>query len=76
MQLIVQDRDDCYAFSTFFYLKLASDGYDGVSQWAKKDDIFSKRLLFVPVHLDVHWCLVAVNMELNQISYYDSFAQE
>ncbi len=47
----------CYAFSTFFYTKLSSDGFAGVSRWTRRLDLFTFDLVFVPVHLAVHWCL-------------------
>lgn len=35
-------------------------------------DLFSKSLLLVPVHLEVHWCLVAVDNVRKRICLYDS----
>lgn len=35
-------------------------------------DLFSKTLLLVPVHLDVHWCLVTANVVTKKIYLYDS----
>lgn len=35
-------------------------------------DLFSKRLLLVPIHLEVHWCLVAANNIKKKICLYDS----
>ena len=29
-------------------------------------------LLFVPVHLGVHWCMAVVDMRQRQLAYYDS----
>ena len=56
----------------FFYAKLASSGYDGVSHWMKEVDILSKRLLLVPVHLGNHWCLATIHLKFKQLCYYDS----
>jgi len=61
-----------YAFNTFFYLALSDKGYSHVCRWTKKIDIFSKLKLFIPVHIDDHWCLVYVNFEKKSIGYYDS----
>ncbi len=46
-----------YAFSTFFYPKVVSDGHSGVKRWTRKVDIFAHEILLIPVHLGVHWCL-------------------
>lgn len=35
-------------------------------------DLFSKSLLLVPVHLEVHWCLVAADNARKRICLYDS----
>lgn len=35
-------------------------------------DLFSKSLLLVPVHLEVHWCLVAADNVRKRICLYDS----
>ncbi len=51
---------DVYVYSTFFYTKLFSSGHQRVQRWSKGVDIFSKRLLIFPVHLQAHWCLAAV----------------
>ncbi|KAH0540149.1 hypothetical protein KQX54_013387 [Cotesia glomerata] len=39
----------------------------------KKDaDIFIKRLVLIPIHLGIHWCLCAVDNINKSITYYDS----
>lgn len=35
-------------------------------------DLFSKSLLLVPIHLEVHWCLVAADNARKKICLYDS----
>lgn len=35
-------------------------------------DLFSKSLLLVPVHLEVHWCLVTADIVNKKICLYDS----
>ena len=75
MNLIAQKFSDVYVYSTFFYTKLLSSGHQGVRCWNKQVDIFSKRLLLFPVHLQAHWCLAAVKIADGQISYYDSLGQ-
>ena len=49
-----------YSFATFFYPRLAKDGYRGVQRWTKKVDLFSYNIILVPIHLGLHWTL-AVN---------------
>uniref|UniRef100_A0A3Q3RXQ9 SUMO specific peptidase 5 n=1 Tax=Mastacembelus armatus TaxID=205130 RepID=A0A3Q3RXQ9_9TELE len=59
-------------FNSFFHKKLVAKGYDGVKRWTKKVDLFSKWLLLIPIHLEIHWSLVTVTMATKTISYYDS----
>ena len=42
--------------------KLKDKGPDFVSSWTAKKgiDIFKKKLIFIPVHADVHWSLCVV----------------
>lgn len=61
-----------YAFNTFFYLALSAKGYSHVCRWTKKIDIFSKKKLFIPIHIDEHWCLVYVDFTKKTIQYFDS----
>ena len=40
-------------------------------------DIFAYDILLVPIHhLEVHWCLAAIDCNLKLISYYDSLRNE
>ncbi|KAL4631491.1 sentrin-specific protease 3-like [Arapaima gigas] len=64
--------DKVHFFNSFFYDKLRTNGYDGVKRWTKNVDIFQKNLLFVPIHLEVHWSLVCVDVPQRTITYYDS----
>ena len=63
MELIVErsnTRDKlpkAHAMNTFFYPKLSSQGYKSVRRWTKRVDIFSKDIVFYPIHLGVHWTL-------------------
>ncbi|KAM3930227.1 sentrin-specific protease 5 isoform 2-T2 [Leptodactylus fuscus] len=59
-------------FNTFFHKQLVTKGYEGVKRWTKKVDIFKKTLILIPIHLLVHWVLVAVNIPNKTISFYDS----
>ncbi|XP_018588799.1 sentrin-specific protease 3b [Scleropages formosus] len=64
--------DKVHFFNSFFYDKLRTNGYDGVKRWTKNVDIFQKNLLFIPIHLEVHWSLVCVDVPQRTITYYDS----
>ncbi|KAK7909388.1 hypothetical protein WMY93_014072 [Mugilogobius chulae] len=59
-------------FNSFFYDKLRTKGYDGVKRWTKNVDIFGKELLLIPIHLEVHWSLVSVDISRRAITYFDS----
>ncbi|XP_076867725.1 sentrin-specific protease 3a [Brachyhypopomus gauderio] len=61
-----------YFFNSFFYDKLRTKGYEGVKRWTKNVDIFQKRYLLIPIHLEVHWSLVCVNVPDRTITYFDS----
>ncbi|XP_071531621.1 sentrin-specific protease 1-like isoform X5 [Panulirus ornatus] len=61
-----------YAFNTFFYPKLVKSGYQSVQRWTKKVDVFSYDILFVPVHLEMHWCLATIDFQNKSVRYYDS----
>ncbi|XP_030015998.1 sentrin-specific protease 5-like [Sphaeramia orbicularis] len=58
--------------NSFFHRQLMTKGYDGVKRWTKQVDLFSKTLLLVPVHLEVHWCLVTADIPQKKICLYDS----
>ncbi|XP_060880475.1 uncharacterized protein LOC132952259 [Metopolophium dirhodum] len=73
MNLILErSPDTVYAFTTFFYQALSAYGYSRVCRWTKKIDIFSKKKLFIPIHIQGHWCLVYVCFPQKSIKYYDS----
>ncbi|CAB1317824.1 unnamed protein product [Coregonus sp. 'balchen'] len=59
-------------FNSFFHRQLMTKGYEGVKRWTKKVDLFSKALLLVPIHLEIHWCLVTVDTASKRIHLYDS----
>lgn len=64
--------DQIYFFNSFFYDKLRTKGYEGVKRWTKNVDIFQKKFLLIPIHLEVHWSLVCVNVPQRTITYFDS----
>ncbi|XP_042330069.1 sentrin-specific protease 3 [Sceloporus undulatus] len=59
-------------FNSFFYDKLRTKGYEGVKRWTKNVDIFNKELLLIPIHLEVHWSLICVEVKQKKITYLDS----
>jgi sentrin-specific protease 1 len=61
-----------YVFNTFFFGKLLSNGHRGVKRWTSKVDIFSYKLVFIPLHIGLHWCRAAVDFNRRKVSYYDS----
>ena len=64
-----------YAFNTFFYPKIRSEGHIAVQRWTKTVDIFSHDYILVPVHLGIHWCMAIVDFTVKQIRYYDSMGE-
>ncbi|KAK1168606.1 hypothetical protein AOXY_G9406 [Acipenser oxyrinchus oxyrinchus] len=59
-------------FNSFFHKQLVTRGYEGVKRWTKKVDLFSKSLLLIPIHLEIHWSLITVDMPNQHIQFYDS----
>ena len=47
-------------------------GYERVKSWTRREDIFSKDILLIPIHLGNHWTLVIVDLQLKQINYMNS----
>ncbi|KAM8889060.1 uncharacterized protein ACB058_007075 [Synchiropus picturatus] len=72
-ELIMENtQHKVHFFNSFFHKQLVAKGYDGVKRWTKKVDLFSKWLLLIPIHLEIHWSLVTVTMATKTINYYDS----
>ena len=85
---MLQDRDDrlcemdnspseCHFANSFFMGKLmggvGGSDFAGVERWTRGVDIFSCRLVLVPINVDnVHWCLLVVELASKRIRYYDS----
>uniref|UniRef100_A0A914BXW3 Ubiquitin-like protease family profile domain-containing protein n=1 Tax=Acrobeloides nanus TaxID=290746 RepID=A0A914BXW3_9BILA len=65
-----------YTYNTFFYTNLTTKGYASVKRWTRKVDIFAYDLLFVPVHLTVHWCMLIIDFKKKKIDFYDSMLGE
>ncbi|KAA0712511.1 Sentrin-specific protease 5 [Triplophysa tibetana] len=59
-------------FNSFFYRQFVAKGYEGVKRWTKKVDLFSKKLILIPLHLEIHWSLIAVDVSKQNINFYDS----
>lgn len=70
----------CHFFNTFFFKKLISgrDGYDfsAVRRWTRQEKLGYTLIecdkVFVPIHKDIHWCLVVINVKDETIQYLDS----
>ncbi|KAL5105763.1 Sentrin-specific protease 1 [Taenia crassiceps] len=60
--------------NSFFYPKLISgSGYAGVRRWTRSINLFEHDLILVPIHdRTIHWCLVAIDLRKETLSYYDS----
>ncbi|KAL1268583.1 hypothetical protein QQF64_033946, partial [Cirrhinus molitorella] len=65
-----------FSFSTFFYPKLQSgEGHATVKNWTKAVDLFLFDLVFVPLHLGMHWALAVIDFKSQTIQCYDSIGQ-
>lgn len=65
-----------HAFSTFFYPKLKSGGYQAVKRWTKGVNLFEQELVLVPIHRKVHWSLVVMDLRKRCLKYLDSMGQK
>ncbi|KAJ9113949.1 hypothetical protein QFC19_000144 [Naganishia cerealis] len=69
-------RDDIHIFNSFFYKKLSVrtrqsikepdsnapswPAYETVRKWTRKVDVFSKRMLVIPINENLHWYLAVI----------------
>ncbi len=52
-----------FSFNTFFYPKLQSgEAHASVKKWTKAVDLFLFDLVFVPLHLGMHWALAVSHL--------------
>jgi Ulp1 family protease len=51
---------ELYCLSSFFYTKLVELGPPGVIRWTKNENIFNKKLIFIPINGQNHWSLLVV----------------
>ncbi|XP_051026486.1 sentrin-specific protease 2-like [Acomys russatus] len=70
-----QGYPSVHAFNTFFYTKLKCGGYRSVRRWTQAVNLFAKELILVPIHLNVHWSLVVIDLRKKSIVYLDSMGQ-
>ncbi|XP_040596747.1 sentrin-specific protease 2-like [Mesocricetus auratus] len=61
-----------HTFNTFFHTKLKCRGYRSVKRWTRAVNIFEKDIVLVPIHLEVHWNLVVIDLRQKTIAYWDS----
>ncbi|KAJ8274665.1 hypothetical protein COCON_G00092900 [Conger conger] len=59
-------------FNSFFHRQLVTKGYEGIKRWTRKVDLFTKNLLLIPIHLEIHWSLITVDIATRNIHFYDS----
>ncbi|KAG5851411.1 hypothetical protein ANANG_G00093090 [Anguilla anguilla] len=72
-ELIVEAANQkVHFFNSFFHRQLVAKGYEGVKRWTKKVDLFTKSLLLIPIHLEIHWSLITVDVTNQNIHFYDS----
>ncbi|KAJ8279620.1 hypothetical protein COCON_G00066860 [Conger conger] len=72
-ELIVEATNHkVHFFNSFFHRQLVAKGYEGVKRWTKKVDLFTKSLLLIPIHLEIHWSLITVDVTHQTIHFYDS----
>ena len=63
-----------FGFDTHFYTSFRDYGYENISRWRRKRNIFDYEILLFPIHLGNHWCLAVFDLKKKKCSYYDSLA--
>ncbi|KAM3594846.1 uncharacterized protein V6R79_014854 [Siganus canaliculatus] len=70
-----------YSFSTFFLPKLRgggggqAGGHMAVKRWTKSVDLFLYDVIFVPLHLGIHWAMAVIDFKSKTVKSYDSMGQ-
>uniref|UniRef100_A0A7N0T1Z3 Ubiquitin-like protease family profile domain-containing protein n=1 Tax=Kalanchoe fedtschenkoi TaxID=63787 RepID=A0A7N0T1Z3_KALFE len=72
----------CHFFNTFFYKKLTkgegSYDFKAVRRWTTLRklgySLADCDMIFVPIHLDVHWCMAVINKRDQKFQYLDSLS--
>uniref|UniRef100_A0A7N0U9P2 Ubiquitin-like protease family profile domain-containing protein n=1 Tax=Kalanchoe fedtschenkoi TaxID=63787 RepID=A0A7N0U9P2_KALFE len=72
----------CHFFNTFFYKKLTKgkESYDfkAVRRWTTHRklgySLTDCDMIFIPIHLDVHWCMAVINKRDQKFQYLDSLS--
>ncbi|KIJ30794.1 hypothetical protein M422DRAFT_783885 [Sphaerobolus stellatus SS14] len=59
-QLSNRPHKSVWVFSTFFYSKLSSGGYQAVATWSRNWDVFAQEMIVIPVHHAYHWTIMVV----------------
>jgi len=68
---------DVHVYSSLFFARLCESAagfdYAGVRRWTRQADVFSKRLLLLPINCgNAHWIAAAVRPAGRRIEIYDS----
>jgi hypothetical protein len=85
-----RNRNIIHVFNTYFFTQLTSGwngdrtskskrpkfNYYNVRRWTRTFNIFSKKHVFIPIHLraECHWVLVAINFYKKCMSFYDALS--
>lgn len=76
LQQILAPKYPSFDFlSSFFYTKLSGDKTEEKREtlrWLTNIALTSSEMIFIPVHLVVHWTLLVVDLKNQRIEYYDS----
>lgn len=75
--LIANQNDKYFSWTSHFFTTLKSRGYQGVKRWGKRKKLnpFEKTLIFIPINISsTHWALAIINNSTKTICYYDSLS--
>lgn len=77
LNLVTEQNDLVYCWTTHFFTTLKKNGYKGVARWAKrrKINVMEMNTVVVPINsMNTHWAVAVVDNVLHTISYYDSLS--
>ena len=74
--LIAAESESTYCFGFYFCEFLSNQGHRGVASHTTNIDIFKFKKLILPVYTPDHWSCVGIDIQKQQITYFDSLRRK
>jgi Ulp1 family protease len=71
--LIMNNIDDIFIFSTFFLTSLKNRGIENTEGWTRNVNIFDKSRVFFPIHENCHWYLIMLDNDDKSLECLDPY---